>query len=75
MFKNSLYFLTIVEEKNLSRAAEKLHLTQPALTKYLNRLEKRLGAELFDHHCSPLRLTAAGQHYPAICSRPVFSPP
>ncbi|MCI8961109.1 MAG: LysR family transcriptional regulator [Lachnospiraceae bacterium] len=63
MFKNSLYFLTIVEEKNLSRAAEKLHLTQPALTKYLNRLEKRLGAELFDHHCSPLRLTAAGQHY------------
>ncbi|MCI8578228.1 MAG: LysR family transcriptional regulator [Lachnospiraceae bacterium] len=63
MFKNSQYFLTIVEEKNLSRAAEKLHITQPALTKYLRRLETRLNVELFNHHCSPLQLTAAGEHY------------
>lgn len=63
MLKNPLYFLTIVEEGNLSLAAQKLFLTQPALSKYIARLEEELGVELFYHHSSPLKLTPAGAHY------------
>lgn len=63
MLKNPLYFLTIVEEGSLSLAAQKLFLTQPALSKYIARLEKELGVELFYHHSSPLKLTPAGTHY------------
>lgn len=63
MLKNPLYFLTIVEEGNLSLAAQKLYLTQPALSKYIARLEEELEVELFYHHSSPLKLTPAGAHY------------
>ena len=36
------YFLTIVEERSLTRAAERLYISQPALSKYLGRLENEL---------------------------------
>lgn len=41
------YFLTVVREENISRAAEILHVTQPALSRQMLRLEKELGARLF----------------------------
>lgn len=63
MLKNPLYLLTIVEEGNLSRAAQKLYLTQPALSKYIARLEEELGVRLFYHNLSPMKLTPAGAHY------------
>lgn len=40
------YFVTLVEEKSFSRAATKLYLTQPSLSNFLVRLEKKLGVEL-----------------------------
>ncbi len=61
--KNFDYFLTIAEQKNLSRAAEKLFISQPSLSQYLNRLENELGVKLFDRTKSPLRLTYAGERY------------
>lgn len=62
-FKNYKYFLAIVENGGLTRAAESLFLSQPSLSKYLSRLEQNLGVDLFDHTSSPLKLTYAGQRY------------
>lgn len=57
------YLVVLAEEQNITRAAERLYVSQPALTAYLNRLEKSLGVKLFDRTVSPIQLTAAGQHY------------
>ncbi len=40
------YFLTVVREENISRAAEILHITQPTLSWQLAQLEEELGASL-----------------------------
>nr|WP_072515045.1 LysR family transcriptional regulator [Ndongobacter massiliensis] len=62
-FNNYKYFLTIVEYGGITRAAEALFLSQPAMSKYLSRLEQNLGIELFDRNSSPLKLTYAGRRY------------
>jgi LysR family transcriptional activator of glutamate synthase operon len=62
-FKNYEYFLTIAEEGSISKAAEKLYVTQPSLSKYLKRMEENLGVELFSRDSYPLKLTEAGQVY------------
>ncbi|HIT04553.1 MAG TPA: LysR family transcriptional regulator [Candidatus Caccocola faecipullorum] len=41
------YFLTVVREENISRAAELLHITQPTLSRGIQKLEEELGAQLF----------------------------
>lgn len=60
---NNRYFLTIAECGSLTKAAEKLFISQPSLSKYVKNLELKLGIELFDHRTSPLRLTEAGMRY------------
>lgn len=62
-FKNADYFLAIVNEQSVSRAAEKLYISQPSLSKYLKRLEENLGVELFRRDSYPMSLTAAGELY------------
>lgn len=57
------YILKIAEEKNISRAAEKLFISQPALNQQLINLEKELGTPLFDRQRGELRLTEAGRVY------------
>lgn len=57
------YVLTLAEEQNLTRAAKRLFISQPALTLYLNRLEAELGVRLFDRSKSPVLLTKAGKYY------------
>ena len=61
--QNTDYFISIVEEGSLTNAAAKLFVSQPSLSQYLKRMEKNLGVDLFDHSCSPLKLTYAGQRY------------
>ena len=53
-------FLVAAEELHFARAAKRLGLTQPTLSRRIRLLEKDLGAELFDRSSRPLRLTAAG---------------
>lgn len=62
-FKNYEYFLAIVEEGSLSKAAQRLYITQPSLSKYLKRLEMNLGVELFERTSSPLKLNYTGERY------------
>ena len=58
--KNPEYFLTIAKERSISKAAEKLYLSQPYLSQYLAKLESNLGVTLLDRSRSPLQLTQAG---------------
>lgn len=55
------YFLECARTGNLSRAAERLGVTQPALTMALRRLEHSAGAELFHRSKKGVRLTKAGE--------------
>lgn len=63
LFMNYEYFLKIVEYGSLSRAAENIFVSQPSLTKYLQRLESTVGAKLFDRTKTPLTLTTAGEAF------------
>lgn len=60
-FRDLKYFEVIATEGHLGRAAERLHRTQPALTKCIDRLEDALGARLFEKDGRGMRLTAAGE--------------
>ena len=67
--KNPDYFLTIVKERSISKAAERLYLSQPYLSQYLAKLENSLGVVLLDRSHSPLRLTPAGELFHAYLER------
>ena len=70
--KNPEYFLTIVKERSISRAAERLYLSQPYLSQYLAKLEHNLGVVLLDRSHTPLKLTAAGELFQAYLERQDF---
>lgn len=55
------YFLESAKAENLSRAAERLGISQPALTMALQRLEQTVGLELFHRSKKGVRLTKAGE--------------
>ncbi|QJQ93970.1 MULTISPECIES: LysR family transcriptional regulator [Halomonadaceae] len=57
------YFCIVAEELNLTRAAAKLHMAQPPLSRQIKQLESELGADLFHRSPRGLRLTAAGQFF------------
>ncbi len=54
-------FLAVAESGSFSRAAEKIYLTQPAISKRIAALEKQIGARLFDRIGRGIRLTEAGE--------------
>lgn len=54
-------FMAIAEELSFRKAAEKLHIAQPALSRQIAQLEEALGCQLFDRQKRKIRLTAAGE--------------
>ncbi len=54
-------FVAVAEERNLSRASERLFTSQPAISAQIKALEETLGLELFDRTPKGMRLTAAGE--------------
>ncbi|MCY4030401.1 MAG: LysR substrate-binding domain-containing protein [Acidobacteria bacterium] len=54
-------FLTVAAERSFSRAAERLHRTQPAVSQAVRRLEEGIGERLFDRSSKGGRLTEAGE--------------
>lgn len=55
------YFLAAAEHGSLHRAADAVGISQPALTKCIQRLETKLGVALFERHARGIRLTASGE--------------
>ncbi len=59
--KDMRAFCAIVEEGNISHAAQRLDIAQPALSRQMKRLEQSLGVQLFERGSRRIRLTEAGR--------------
>lgn len=54
-------FVTVVDQENFSRAAEELHMTQPAVSQYIRAFEEMLGTRLLERTNKYVRLNKAGE--------------
>lgn len=59
--KQLKYFLTIANEKNITKAAKKLHISQPPLSHQLKMLEEEIGVQLFKRTTRKLEITEVGE--------------
>ena len=62
-FKEFEYVIAVAEEGTISAAADRLYLSQPSISKFLKKLEDRLGTPLFNRTSTGVRLTYAGEVY------------
>lgn len=57
------YAVRLAQVRNFSQLAEDLHISQPALSRHIQGLEREIGVKLFDRTTSPLTLTPAGAYF------------
>lgn len=62
-FRHFKYFVAVAEERSFTRAAERLHISQPPLSRQIQQLEDELGMQLLERDARPLQLTLAGQFF------------
>jgi len=62
-FNSLQYFVLVAKYENMSRAADILHITQPALSKSISLLEENLGVSLFDRNGRSIKLNRYGQFF------------
>lgn len=55
------YFIAVAEEENITRAAERLHMSQPPLSRQIRDLEGEIGVPLLERNAKSIRLTRAGR--------------
>ena len=63
------YFLAVAVERSFTRAAARLHVTQPTLSHQIKQLEAMVGTMLFDRSTKEIELTAAGRLFKPYCER------
>ena len=62
-------FVTVADEGNLTRAAQRLHISQPAVSAHVKALESELGVNLFERTPKGMRLTGDGEVLKAQAER------
>lgn len=67
------YFVAVVEESSFTRAAERLHVTQPALSHQIKALERNVGGELLERLPRGVLLTPMGRAFLPHAERSVRS--
>ncbi len=63
------YFLAVADTRSFTRAAERLHVTQPTLSHQVKQLESLVGTVLFERSTKEIELTAAGRLFKPYCER------
>lgn len=61
MYQHLIVFIEVVERKNFTRAAEALHMTQPAVSQYISAFEKEIGSQLIERTNKSVELNKAGE--------------
>ncbi|SET72340.1 DNA-binding transcriptional regulator, LysR family [[Clostridium] aminophilum] len=63
MFDGKEYVYAVYKEKSFSKAAQKLYISQPALSTAIKKVEKKIGKPIFDRSTNPISLTPSGEIY------------
>ena len=73
-FKEMNYILCIAKHQNLTKAAQELYISQPTLTKYLQKLEQEVGGKLFARSGNSYIATYLGRRY-GVCQKGIGGEP
>jgi DNA-binding transcriptional LysR family regulator len=61
-YRHIRYFLAVAEELHFRKAAEKLYISQPGLSRQIKQMEDDLGFKMFERHNRKVQLTAVGKY-------------
>ena len=74
-FNTLRYVVAVAKERNFSKAAQSLYVSQPTLSQNIQALEARLGIQLFDRKKYPIMPTHAGKLYIEFAQQVLLSEP